>query len=45
MSVLKEKIKALASKNYERVKKIREHLHANPELSFKEFKTAASQPS
>ncbi len=37
---LKEKIKALASSNYERVKKIREHLHANPELSFKEFKTS-----
>ncbi|MDP2388646.1 MAG: M20 family metallopeptidase [Bacteroidota bacterium] len=37
---LKEKIKALASTNYERVKKIREHLHANPELSFKEFKTS-----
>jgi amidohydrolase len=35
------KIKELANKHYHGIKAIREHLHAHPELSFKEFKTAA----
>jgi len=35
-----ETIKNLAHQNYERIKIIREHLHAHPELSFKEIKTA-----
>ncbi len=37
---LKERIKSLAKSNFEEIKKTREHLHANPELSFEEFKTA-----
>ena len=40
MTQLKDKIKSLAVANFNRVKAIREHLHANPELSFQEFKTA-----
>jgi amidohydrolase len=38
---LKERIKSLASTYFQEVKQTREHLHANPELSFEEFKTAA----
>ncbi len=37
---LKERIKSLAKSNFEEIKSTREHLHANPELSFEEFKTA-----
>ncbi|MGQ9846347.1 MAG: M20 metallopeptidase family protein [Bacteroidales bacterium] len=37
---LLEKIKSLASENAELVKKIREHLHQYPELSFNETQTA-----
>ncbi len=35
-----EKIKELASKNLNEVITLRRHLHRNPELSFKEFKTS-----
>ncbi len=37
---LKERIKSLAKSNFAEIKSTREHLHANPELSFEEFKTA-----
>jgi len=37
---LKDKIKRIASRNAEKVIAIRRHIHSNPELSFKEFKTA-----
>jgi len=37
---LKEKINTLAKENFQWVKQIREHLHANPELSFVEFETS-----
>lgn len=36
---LKEKIHSLAASKLEEIIKIRRHLHANPELSFKEFET------
>jgi len=36
---IKEEIAALARKFYPEVKAVREHLHANPELSFEEFET------
>lgn len=39
--MLKDKIKSLATAYKEEVIAIRRHLHANPELSYKEFKTAA----
>tara|TARA_R110002072_G_scaffold171308_1_gene325004 strand:+ start:214 stop:1407 length:1194 start_codon:yes stop_codon:yes gene_type:complete len=39
MTMIQE-IKALAKKNFEEIKAIREHLHANPELSFQEFETS-----
>lgn len=39
--LLFEKIKELAKNYFPEIKAIREHLHAHPELSFKEFKTAA----
>jgi len=39
--IILSKIKQLAKNNFPKVKAIREHLHANPELSFKEFKTAS----
>ncbi|MFT3946413.1 MAG: M20 family metallopeptidase [Agriterribacter sp.] len=38
--MLKEKIKALASKYAPELIKIRHHIHANPELSYKEFETS-----
>ncbi|MTI21936.1 amidohydrolase [Fulvivirga sp. RKSG066] len=38
--VSKEKIKSLAKDNLQKVIDIRRHLHANPELSYKEFNTA-----
>lgn len=37
---MKDKIKALADKYYEEVVNHRKHLHSNPELSFKEYKTS-----
>ncbi len=39
--IILAKIKELAKSNFPHIKAIREHLHAHPELSFKEFKTAA----
>ena len=39
--IILTKIKKLAKDNFDSVKSIREHLHAHPELSFKEFKTAS----
>lgn len=39
--MLKEKIEALARDYYPDVQAIRHHIHANPELSFKEFQTSA----
>ncbi|WMJ72846.1 M20 family metallopeptidase [Cytophagaceae bacterium ABcell3] len=39
MSDLKEQVKKLAIEYFDTVKKDRRHLHANPELSFKEFNT------
>lgn len=36
---LADRIKQLAENNFETLLKVRNHLHANPELSFKEFKT------
>ena len=41
MSQLQEKIKALAKEFAPAQIAVRHHLHANPELSYKEFKTAA----
>ncbi|XOV92890.1 MAG: M20 family metallopeptidase [Bacteroidota bacterium] len=40
MSELIPKIKVLADKYYDKVLEIRRHIHANPELSFEEYKTA-----
>lgn len=37
---MKDQIKVLADKHFDEVVKHRKHLHANPELSFKEFKTS-----
>ncbi len=37
---MKDQIRALADKHFDEVVKHRKHLHANPELSFKEFKTS-----
>lgn len=39
--MLKERIKALALRDKQEVVALRRHLHAHPELSFKEFQTAA----
>ena len=38
--MLKEKIQSLARNYHERFVEIRHHLHAHPELSYKEFKTS-----
>lgn len=38
---MKERIHALADQYYEDILHIRRHIHANPELSFEEFKTSA----
>jgi len=38
--MIQEKIKSLASTYFEEYRSIRHHLHANPELSFKEFETS-----
>lgn len=40
MNSLKDKIKSLANNHFESIKGVRHHLHAHPELSFKEYKTA-----
>jgi amidohydrolase len=40
MLVLKEKIKSIVEKNFQEIVEIRRDLHANPELSFQEFKTS-----
>ncbi len=37
---LKAKIKSLSEDFFEDIRKIRHHIHANPELSFKEFETS-----
>lgn len=39
--MIKDKIQALANRIFEQVVGYRQHLHANPELSFKEFETSA----
>jgi amidohydrolase len=39
--MIKEKIQRLASATFEQVVGFRRHIHANPELSFKEFQTSA----
>jgi amidohydrolase len=38
--MMKERIKQLIKENAEEIRAIRRHLHANPELSFKEFETS-----
>ncbi len=40
MNNLSDKIKSLAKENFSQVQAIRHHLHAHPELSFKEFNTS-----
>ncbi|MBV6639458.1 MAG: amidohydrolase [Cyclobacteriaceae bacterium] len=40
MSDIITRIKSLSDKYYDKVLEIRRHIHANPELSFEEFKTA-----
>lgn len=35
-----DKIKSLAQQYFEKIRTIREHIHAHPELSFKEYKTS-----
>lgn len=39
--IIKDKIQALSNTIFEKVVGYRQHLHANPELSFKEFQTSA----
>lgn len=39
--IIKENIQALAAEIFEEVVGYRQHIHANPELSFKEFETSA----
>ena len=41
MADLIERIRSLAKENFNEIVEIRRHLHANPELSFEEFKTSA----
>jgi len=38
--MVKEKIKSLANIHFEKYRSIRQHLHANPELSYQEFNTS-----
>ncbi|MFN0275964.1 MAG: M20 family metallopeptidase, partial [Chitinophagales bacterium] len=38
--MLQEKIKQLSQEYFEEIRSCRRHLHANPELSFQEYKTA-----
>ena len=40
MNKLKEKIQQLSHTNHAHIVDIRRHIHANPELSFQEYKTA-----
>jgi hippurate hydrolase len=37
---MKDQIKALADKHFDNIVNIRKYLHANPELSFKEYETS-----
>ena len=37
---MKDQIRALADKHFDNIVKIRKYLHANPELSFKEYETS-----
>ena len=37
---LKENIQGLATEIFDEIRGIRRHIHANPELSYKEFETA-----
>ena len=37
---MKDKVKALAKEYLKEITQVRRHLHANPELSFKEYKTS-----
>ena len=39
--LIKDKIQALSGNIFEQVVGYRQHLHANPELSFKEYQTSA----
>lgn len=39
-STLQENIKRIAKQNFDKIKTVRQHLHAHPELSFKEFETS-----
>ncbi|MFC2176058.1 M20 family metallopeptidase [Bacteroidota bacterium] len=39
--MMKERIKKMVAENAADIKAIREHLHANPELSFQEYETSA----
>ena len=41
MSQLKDRVQQLSKEYFEETRATRRHIHANPELSFKEFKTAA----
>ncbi|HRP31286.1 MAG TPA: M20 family metallopeptidase [Agriterribacter sp.] len=41
MTVLKEEIREIAARVYPKVIEYRQHLHSNPELSFKEYQTSA----
>ncbi|MCD4746643.1 MAG: amidohydrolase, partial [Bacteroidales bacterium] len=41
MNDIKEKIKNLSAKYHNEIIGIRRYIHANPELSFEEYKTAA----
>jgi hippurate hydrolase len=38
--ILKEKIKTLASRYFEKYREVRRHLHAHPELSYQEYNTS-----
>jgi metal-dependent amidase/aminoacylase/carboxypeptidase family protein len=38
---IKDKIQSLSADIFEQVRGYRQHIHANPELSFKEFETSA----
>ncbi len=38
--ILKEKIKTLASRYFEKYRQVRRHLHAHPELSYQEYNTS-----
>ncbi|MFB6307419.1 MAG: M20 family metallopeptidase, partial [Flavobacteriales bacterium] len=40
MSTINDKIKKLSQNLFEKIKQIRRHIHANPELSFQEYNTS-----